>query len=139
MKTKTEALKLSLPLFIKKLFFINFVIGDVELTEFYTFPAMLQESDMFMDALTASTKSKEPRKRKRKTSSSSIKDGPTDAKKQETTFDPAKEVNSPPSSPLANSQSDDKSPVVVKPEFKVSLLSLQIVFLNNLIFLNNIF
>uniref|UniRef100_V9IAH3 Uncharacterized protein n=1 Tax=Apis cerana TaxID=7461 RepID=V9IAH3_APICE len=78
------------------------------------FTAMvLQESDMFMDALTASTKSKEPRKRKRRTSIT--KDGPTEAKKQETANSDNRDVTPPPTSPPS---ADEKSPVVVKPNFK---------------------
>ncbi|XP_076640146.1 phosphatase 1 nuclear targeting subunit [Colletes latitarsis] len=76
-------------------------------------PMVLQESDMFMDALTASTKSKEPRKRKRRTSIT--KDGPTDAKKQETANSDNRDVTPPPTSPPS---ADEKSPVVVKPNFK---------------------
>ncbi|XP_048265032.1 serine/threonine-protein phosphatase 1 regulatory subunit 10 isoform X2 [Bombus terrestris] len=76
-------------------------------------PMVLQESDMFMDALTASTKSKEPRKRKRRTSIT--KDGPTEAKKQETASNDNRDVTPPPTSP---SSADEKSPVVVKPNFK---------------------
>ncbi|CAK9832319.1 Serine/threonine-protein phosphatase 1 regulatory subunit 10 [Anthophora retusa] len=76
-------------------------------------PMVLQESDMFMDALTASTKSKEPRKRKRRTSIT--KDGPTEAKKQETASNDNRDVTPPPTSPPS---ADEKSPVVVKPNFK---------------------
>nr|XP_012148740.1 PREDICTED: serine/threonine-protein phosphatase 1 regulatory subunit 10 isoform X2 [Megachile rotundata]XP_012148741.1 PREDICTED: serine/threonine-protein phosphatase 1 regulatory subunit 10 isoform X2 [Megachile rotundata]XP_012148742.1 PREDICTED: serine/threonine-protein phosphatase 1 regulatory subunit 10 isoform X2 [Megachile rotundata]XP_012148743.1 PREDICTED: serine/threonine-protein phosphatase 1 regulatory subunit 10 isoform X2 [Megachile rotundata]XP_012148744.1 PREDICTED: serine/th len=76
-------------------------------------PMVLQESDMFMDALTASTKSKEPRKRKRRTSIT--KDGPTEAKKQETASSDNRDVTPPPTSPPS---ADEKSPVVVKPNFK---------------------
>ncbi|XP_076661785.1 phosphatase 1 nuclear targeting subunit isoform X2 [Halictus rubicundus] len=76
-------------------------------------PMILQESDMFMDALTASTKSKEPRKRKRRTSIT--KDGPTEAKKQETATNDNRDVTPPPTSPPS---ADEKSPVVVKPNFK---------------------
>ncbi|XP_012257047.2 serine/threonine-protein phosphatase 1 regulatory subunit 10 isoform X1 [Athalia rosae] len=75
-------------------------------------PMVLQESDMFMDALTASTKSKEPRKRKRRTSLS--KDGAPDPKKQDNQTE-GRDATPPPSSPLS---SDEKSPVVVKPNFK---------------------
>lgn len=74
---------------------------------------VLQESDMFMDALTASTKAKEPRKRKRRTSLS--KDGPPDPKKQEVQNE-GRDTTPPPTSPVS---SDEKSPVVVKPNFKV--------------------
>ncbi|XP_078040250.1 phosphatase 1 nuclear targeting subunit isoform X2 [Augochlora pura] len=76
-------------------------------------PMILQESDMFMDALTASTKSKEPRKRKRRTSIT--KDGPTEAKKQETASNDNRDVTPPPTSPPS---ADEKSPIVVKPNFK---------------------
>ncbi|CAL7943248.1 unnamed protein product [Xylocopa violacea] len=77
-------------------------------------PMVLQESDMFMDALTASTKSKElPRKRKRRTSIT--KDGPTEAKKQETISSDNRDVTPPPTSPQS---ADEKSPVVIKPNFK---------------------
>lgn len=78
---------------------------------------VLQESDMFMDALTASTKSKEPRKRKRRTSIT--KDGPTEAKKQETANSDNRDVTPPPTSPPS---ADEKSPVVVKPNFKVYII-----------------
>lgn len=78
---------------------------------------VLQESDMFMDALTASTKSKEPRKRKRRTSIS--KDGPSDSKKSDlTNADGGHDSPSHPSSPQS---ADDRSPLVVKPNFKVIL------------------
>ncbi|XP_043488157.1 serine/threonine-protein phosphatase 1 regulatory subunit 10 [Polistes fuscatus] len=76
-------------------------------------PMMLQESDMFMDALTASTKSKEPRKRKRRTSIT--KEGSTDLKKQELNISDNREITPPPTSP---SSIEEKSPVVVKPNFK---------------------
>ncbi|KZC09570.1 PREDICTED: serine/threonine-protein phosphatase 1 regulatory subunit 10 [Dufourea novaeangliae] len=76
-------------------------------------PMVLQESDMFMDALTASTKSKEPRKRKRRTSIT--KDGPSEPKKQETAANDNRDVTPPPTSPPS---ADEKSPVVVKPNFK---------------------
>ncbi|XP_014610614.1 PREDICTED: serine/threonine-protein phosphatase 1 regulatory subunit 10 [Polistes canadensis] len=76
-------------------------------------PMMLQESDMFMDALTASTKSKEPRKRKRRTSIT--KEGSTDLKKQELSISDNREITPPPTSP---SSIEEKSPVVVKPNFK---------------------
>ncbi|XP_017882176.1 serine/threonine-protein phosphatase 1 regulatory subunit 10-like isoform X2 [Ceratina calcarata] len=76
-------------------------------------PMVLQESDMFMDALTASTKSKEPRKRKRRTSIT--KDGPTEVKKQETASSNNRDVTTPPTSPTS---ADEKSPVVIKPNFK---------------------
>lgn len=79
---------------------------------------VLQESDMFMDALTASTKSKEPRKRKRRTSIT--KDGPTEAKKQETASNDNRDVTPPPTSPPS---ADEKSPVVVKPNFKVYIIT----------------
>lgn len=70
-----------------------------------------------MDALTASTKSKEPRKRKRRTSVS--KDNNSETKKTET-GNSEKETTPPPSSPSG----DEKSPVVVKPNFKVSYFEL---------------
>ncbi|XP_069697573.1 serine/threonine-protein phosphatase 1 regulatory subunit 10 isoform X2 [Periplaneta americana] len=73
-------------------------------------PSFLQESDMFMDALTASTK-KEPRKRKRRTSSS--KDGP-DAKKELATGkeDDLSTESTQPGSPTSE---DNKSPPIVRP------------------------
>jgi len=74
---------------------------------------MLQESDMFMDALTASTKSKEPRKRKRRTSIT--KDGSSEAKKQETANADNRE-STPPASPT---NVEEKSPIALKPNFKV--------------------
>lgn len=76
---------------------------------------MLQESDMFMDALTASTKSKEPRKRKRRTSIT--KDGSSEAKKQEIAIADNRESTPPPASP---SNTEEKS-VALKPNFKVSV------------------
>lgn len=75
---------------------------------------VLQESDMFMDALTASTKSKEPRKRKRRTSIT--KDGSSEAKKQETANADIRESPPPPASPT---NAEEKSPVALKPNFKV--------------------
>ncbi|XP_034951043.1 serine/threonine-protein phosphatase 1 regulatory subunit 10-like [Chelonus insularis] len=80
-------------------------------------PMVLQESDMFMDALTASTKNKEPRKRKRRTSVS--KDGSTEAKKSEGANSvsgdhTARDSTPPPSSP----QNTDERSLSVKPEFK---------------------
>lgn len=75
---------------------------------------VLQESDMFMDALTASTKSKEQRKRKRRISIT--KDGSSEAKKQEITTAENRESTPPPASP---SNPEDKSPVAIKPNFKV--------------------
>ncbi|XP_011154465.1 serine/threonine-protein phosphatase 1 regulatory subunit 10 [Harpegnathos saltator] len=76
-------------------------------------PMVLQESDMFMDALTASTKSKEQRKRKRRISIT--KDGSSEAKKQEVTTAENRESTPPPASP---SNPEDKSPVALKPNFK---------------------
>ncbi|KAK0172318.1 hypothetical protein PV328_005653 [Microctonus aethiopoides] len=76
-------------------------------------PMVLQESDMFMDALTASTKNKEPRKRKRRTSIS--KD--TDSKKSEgANADITRDGTSPPSS--SPSGGDERSALSLKPEFK---------------------
>ncbi|XP_008547157.1 uncharacterized protein DDB_G0284459 [Microplitis demolitor] len=79
-------------------------------------PMVLQESDMFMDALTASTKNKEPRKRKRRTSVS--KDGSNDTKKSDSNNSVAdqgtRDTTPPPTSPTH----DDRSPVSMKPEFK---------------------
>ena len=84
----------------------------------------LQESDMFMDALTASTKAKEPRKRKRRTSIT--KDGPSDPKKPETSSN-ENNAASPPGSPTSppaqsganNKETEDKSLLALKPTFKV--------------------
>ncbi|XP_029170568.1 serine/threonine-protein phosphatase 1 regulatory subunit 10 isoform X2 [Nylanderia fulva] len=75
-------------------------------------PMMLQESDMFMDALTASTKSKEPRKRKRRTSIT--KDGSSEAKKQEIANTDNRESTPPPSP----TNVEEKSSVALKPNFK---------------------
>ena len=80
---------------------------------------MLQESDMFMDALTASTKSKEPRKRKRR--ASITKDGSSEAKKQEIANADNRESTPPPTSP---SSAEEKSPVALKPNFKVNMLDI---------------
>jgi hypothetical protein len=85
---------------------------------------LLQESDMFMDALTASTKSKEPRKRKRRTSIT--KDGLSDSKKIELgNNEHNRDASSPPSSPTSppshsGSNKDDKSLLSLKPAFKVA-------------------
>lgn len=81
---------------------------------------MLQESDMFMDALTASTKSKEPRKRKRR--ASITKDGSLEAKKQEVANADNRESPPPPTSPL---NVEEKSPVALKPNFKVNILDIR--------------
>lgn len=78
---------------------------------------MLQESDMFMDALTASTKSKEPRKRKRRTSVT--KDGSSEAKKQEIANNADNRESTPP--PGSPSNADEKAPVALKPNFKVNI------------------
>lgn len=80
---------------------------------------VLQDSDMFMEALTASTKSKEPRKRKRKPSIT--KDGLAESKKQDTGNTDNRESTPPPSSP---SNAEEKS-VVLKPNFKVNVLNMQ--------------
>lgn len=77
---------------------------------------VLQESDMFMDALTASTKSKEPRKRKRR--ASITKDVSSEAKKHENTNADNRESTPPPASPP---NVEEKSPVALKPNFKVSM------------------
>lgn len=82
---------------------------------------MLQESDMFMDALTASTKSKEPRKRKRRTSIT--KDGSSEAKKQETANADNRDSTPPPASPT---NAEEKSPVALKPNFKVIISDIHI-------------
>ncbi|OXU20592.1 hypothetical protein TSAR_004381 [Trichomalopsis sarcophagae] len=77
---------------------------------------------MFMDALTASTKSKEPRKRKRRTSIT--KDGPTDPKKSTDNGAANDQVSSSPVSSPATSpthtgkDADDKSLLALKPTFK---------------------
>ncbi|XP_058803454.1 serine/threonine-protein phosphatase 1 regulatory subunit 10 [Phymastichus coffea] len=85
----------------------------------------LQESDMFMDALTASTKSKEPRKRKRRTSIS--KDDKPDSKKSDiNSGENNRDVSSPPASPMspsvtaqsATKEAEDKSLIAMKPTFK---------------------
>ena len=80
---------------------------------------VLQESDMFMDALTASTKNKEPRKRKRRTSLS--KDGPPEGKKLEScnsdnNLDISPSVTSP---SIVTHKNEDKA--LLKPTFKVLL------------------
>ncbi|XP_063973186.1 serine/threonine-protein phosphatase 1 regulatory subunit 10 isoform X2 [Diachasmimorpha longicaudata] len=81
--------------------------GAIKLIPAKPKPMVLQESDMFMDALTASTKSKEPRKRKRRSSLS--KDDKADGKKD------AKETTPPPASPTG---ADERSPISIKPDFK---------------------
>lgn len=75
-------------------------------------PMFLQESDVFMDALTAANK-KEPRK-KRKPSVTKEVNGPTEPKKE--TPQPTESSTTPPSSPVQN----EKSPplAVIKPTFK---------------------
>lgn len=70
-----------------------------------------------MDALTASTKSKEPRKRKRRTSIT--KDGSSEAKKQETAN--ADNCESTPPPPASPTNVEEKSPVALKPNFKVNI------------------
>lgn len=87
--------------------------GGIKLIPAKPKPMMLQESDMFMDALTASTKSKEPRKRKRR--ASITKEGSSEAKKQEVTNADNRESTPPPASP---SNTEEKSPVAIKPNFK---------------------
>ena len=85
----------------------------------------LQESDMFMDALTASTKSKEPRKRKRRPSLT--KDGPIELKKNELATGNEGATSPPPtSSPISSpthadisKDVDDKAILSLKPTFKV--------------------
>jgi hypothetical protein len=82
--------------------------------------SFLQESDLFVNALIASTK-KEPCKRKRRTSSS--KDGP-EAKKGAVTGkekDTNKE-STPPTYPTNNNE-DNRSPPIVKPLPKVSSMT----------------
>ena len=80
---------------------------------------VLQESDMFMDALmTASTKSKEPRKRKRKTSLT--KDGPGDSKRNDPTGNNETGHESPSQHGSSPQSTEERSPLVVKPNFKVS-------------------
>lgn len=86
---------------------------------------VLQESDMFMDALTAaSTKNKEPRKRKRRTSLT--KDGPPEVKKSESSNSENNRDTSPPlTSPttanaVTTSQKTDEK-TLLKPTFKVLL------------------
>lgn len=80
---------------------------------------VLQESDMFMDALmTASTK-KEPRKRKRRTSISKDSDTKkSDGANSVTGEQNTRESSSPSSSPQGG---DERSPLAVKPEFKVNI------------------
>lgn len=80
---------------------------------------ILQESDMFMDALTAaSTKNKEPRKRKRRTSIS--KDAGPEVKKLDTSSENNRDQSPPLTSPPSSSsfqKIDDKA--LLKPNFKV--------------------
>ncbi|KAJ9595970.1 hypothetical protein L9F63_012863, partial [Diploptera punctata] len=88
--------------------------GGIKLIPARPKPSILQESDMFMDALTASTK-KEPRKRKRRISSSkdgpeTKKDSPVPAAKEEENKEPT-----PPSSPQNNGE---KSPPIIRPLLK---------------------
>ncbi|GLH01293.1 Uncharacterized protein GBIM_07465 [Gryllus bimaculatus] len=80
--------------------------GSIKLIPSKPKPPFLQESDMFMDALTASSK-KEPRKRKRRISSSKdSSDKKESGSKDETT---------PPSSPVSD---EIKSPPIMKPALK---------------------
>lgn len=81
--------------------------------------SFLQESDMFMDALTASTK-KEPRKRKRRTSSS--KDAPEAKKEPVTGKEDENKESTPPSSPTNNNE-DNRSPPIIRPLLKVSSMT----------------
>ncbi|XP_067001508.2 serine/threonine-protein phosphatase 1 regulatory subunit 10 isoform X1 [Anabrus simplex] len=81
--------------------------GSIKLIPPRPKPCFLQESDMFMDALNASSK-KEPRKRKRRISIS--KEG-SDAKKETGN----KEETTPPSSPIGD---EIRSPPLVKPTLK---------------------
>ena len=78
----------------------------------------LQESDVFMDALTAAN-TKEPRKRKRKPSTTKETNGPVESKKETQSTDGS---TTPPSSPVQNEKSP---PLVIKPTFKVHILILQ--------------
>lgn len=73
-------------------------------------PMFLQESDVFMDAITAAN-TKEPRKRKRRPSNTKETNGPSEPKKETQAND-----TTPPSSPVQN----EKSPplAVIKPSFK---------------------
>lgn len=94
---------------------------------------ILQESDMFMDALTAaSTKNKEPRKRKRRTSiSKDSKEGP-DTKKVDTnnSSENNREHSPPLISPSATStasQKNDDKPLL-KPNFKVNTMIYKLYF-----------
>lgn len=96
--------------------FIKIIFWTICFHHLSSFTAsFLQESDMFMDALTASTK-KEPRKRKRRTSSS--KDGP-EAKKEPLTGkeEDSNKDSTPPSSPT---NANGESPPIVRPLLKVS-------------------
>lgn len=75
-------------------------------------PCFLQESDMFMDALNASSK-KEPRKRKRRISNS--KDVPEPKKDGTGKDEESLRDTTPPESPVHD---ENKSPPIVKPTFK---------------------
>ncbi|XP_015113907.1 serine/threonine-protein phosphatase 1 regulatory subunit 10 isoform X2 [Diachasma alloeum] len=88
--------------------------GAIKLIPAKPKPMVLQESDMFMDALTASTKSKEPRKRKRRSSLS--KDDKADGKKTDANSMDAKETTPPPSA--SPTGADERSPISIKPDFK---------------------
>lgn len=83
------------------------------------FTAMiLQESDMFMDALTAaSTKNKEPRKRKRRTSIS--KDAGPEVKKLDTSSENNRDHSPPLNSPSVASSQKNEDKALLKPNFKV--------------------
>lgn len=73
---------------------------------------------MFMDALmTASTKSKEPRKRNKRRASLS-KDSGSDSKKLDLASSDGHD--SPTQNPLSPQAAEDRSPIAVKPNFKVS-------------------
>lgn len=81
----------------------------------------LQESDMFMDALTASTKAKETKKKKRRTSLS--KDGGPESKKQDTENHRDRDGSSSPTSPPhSHKDIDDKSILASKPTLNVIFL-----------------
>jgi len=90
---------------------------------------VLQESDMFMDALTASTESKEPRKRKRRTSLT-IRMSLQKLRNTRCTNDNRESI--PPPSSLSNAE--EKSPIVLKPNFKVmQILKMQKIILHMLL------
>lgn len=88
--------------------------------------AMLQESDMFMDAMMSACNKKEPRKRKRRSGSLS-KD---DKDKKDLSSEENMKDSTPPSSPTKD---DTLSPINVKP------VTLKVLFFFFFLYIENIY